>query len=293
MELMLPLTSGAEIVIAGRDDVRDGGQLRNLIEESDATMMQATPAGWRLLVDAGWHGRPAFRAVSGGEPLAVDLAEALLDRCGEVWNGYGPTETTVYSTYWRVSDPREGIYIGRPIANTTVHILDERGNHCPLGVPGEIHIGGAGVTLGYLDRPELTAEKFVPDPWSETPDSRMYRTGDRGRWLSNGLLEHLGRLDFQVKVRGYRIEPGEIESVLVDTPEVTRAVVMAREDRPGDVRLVAYVVVDRHSRAGGNPATFESQRREDFSKNSARALDFTSRDDESKGKVTGSPPSRG
>ncbi|MGE7136592.1 amino acid adenylation domain-containing protein [Luteibacter sp. NPDC031894] len=242
MELMLPLTSGAEIVVAGRDDVRDGGQLRRLIEDSDATMMQATPAGWRLLVDAGWRGRPAFRAVSGGEPLPVDLAEALLDRCGEVWNGYGPTETTVYSTYWRVSDPREGIYIGRPIANTTVHILDERGNHCPLGVPGEIHIGGAGVTLGYLDRPELTAEKFVSDPWSETPDSRMYRTGDRGRWLSNGLLEHMGRLDFQVKVRGYRIEPGEIESVLADAPDVARAVAMAREDRPGDVRLVAYVV---------------------------------------------------
>ena len=249
MELMLPLTSGAEIVIAGRDDVRDGAQLRHLIEESDATMMQATPAGWRLLVDAGWHGRPAFRAVSGGEPLPVDLAEALLDRCGEVWNGYGPTETTVYSTYWRVSDPREGIYIGRPIANTTVHILDERGNHCPLGVPGEIHIGGAGVTLGYLDRPELTAEKFVHDPWSEAPDSRMYKTGDRGRWLSNGLLEHLGRLDFQVKVRGYRIEPGEIESVLADAPEVARAVVMAREDRPGDVRLVAYVV----GREGATP----------------------------------------
>ncbi|MGY3231290.1 amino acid adenylation domain-containing protein [Luteibacter sp. HA06] len=242
MELMLPLTSGAEIVVAGRDDVRDGGQLRRLIEDVDATMMQATPAGWRLLVDAGWKGRPAFRAVSGGEPLPVDLAEALLDRCGEVWNGYGPTETTVYSTYWRVSDPREGIYIGRPIANTTVHILDERGNHCPLGVPGEIHIGGAGVTLGYLDRPQLTAERFVPDPWSETPDSRMYRTGDRGRWLANGMIEHLGRLDFQVKVRGYRIEPGEIESVLADSPEVARAVVIAREDRPGDVRLVAYIV---------------------------------------------------
>ncbi|SKB75737.1 non-ribosomal peptide synthetase [Luteibacter sp. 22Crub2.1] len=242
MEMMLPLTSGAEVVIAGRDDVRDGGQLRRLIEDCDATMMQATPAGWRLLIDAGWHGRPAFRAVSGGEPLPVDLAEALLDRCGEVWNGYGPTETTVYSTYWRVSDPREGIYIGRPIANTTVHILDERGHHCPLGVPGEIHIGGAGVTLGYLDRPELTAEKFIADPWSEAPDSRMYRTGDRGRWTAKGVLEHLGRLDFQVKVRGYRIEPGEIESVLADVPAVARAVVIAREDRPGDVRLVAYVV---------------------------------------------------
>ena len=242
MELLLPLTSGAEVVIAGRDDVRDGAQLRQLVEACDATVMQATPAGWRLLVEAGWHGRPAFRAISGGEPLPVDLAEALLDRCGEVWNGYGPTETTVYSTYWRVSDPREGIYIGRPIANTTVHILDAHGNHCPLGVPGEIHIGGAGVTLGYLDRAELTAERFLPDPWSESPDARMYRTGDRGRWLANGLIEHLGRLDFQVKVRGYRIEPGEIECVLADAADVARALVMAREDRPGDVRLVAYIV---------------------------------------------------
>ena len=242
MELLLPLTSGAEVVIAGRDDVRDGAQLRRLVETSDATVMQATPAGWRLLVEAGWQGRPAFRAISGGEPLPVDLAEALLDRCGEVWNGYGPTETTVYSTFWRVSDPREGVYIGRPVANTTVHVLDEHGNHCPLGVAGEIHIGGAGVTLGYLDRPELTAERFVVDPWSETPDSRMYRTGDRGRWLANGLIEHLGRLDFQVKVRGYRIEPGEIESVLTDAQDIARALVMAREDRPGDVRLVAYLV---------------------------------------------------
>ncbi|MDF4003995.1 amino acid adenylation domain-containing protein [Luteibacter sp. PPL552] len=242
MELLLPLTSGAEVVIAGRDDVRDGAQLRRLIEDSDATMMQATPAGWRLLVEAGWQGRPAFRAVSGGEPLPVDLAEALLERCGEVWNGYGPTETTVYSTFWRVSDPRSGIYIGRPIANTTVHVLDDHGMPCPLGVPGELYVGGAGVTLGYLDRPDLTAERFVTDPWSDMPDSRMYRTGDKGRWLSNGLLEHLGRLDFQVKVRGYRIEPGEIEAALADSPDLARALVIAREDRPGDVRLVAYVV---------------------------------------------------
>ena len=181
--------------VAGRDDVRDGGQLRRLIEEVDATMMQATPAGWRLLVDAGWHGRPAFRAVSGGEPLPVDLAEALLDRCGEVWNGYGPTETTVYSTYWRVSDPREGIYIGRPIANTTVHILDERGNHCPLGVPGEILIGEMNCVacheaapalkerLDSRQSPKLGAEglrltpqwlrAFLTDPQSETRGTLM------------------------------------------------------------------------------------------------------------------------
>ena len=247
MEMMLPLSMGAEVVVADQDDVRDGAALRKLVETSHASMMQATPAGWRILVESGWAGRAGFRAVSGGEPLPVDLAEALLRRCGEVWNGYGPTETTVYSTYWRVSDPRDGIFIGRPIANTTVYILDELGAPCPLGVPGEIHIGGAGVTLGYLNRPALDAERFLPDPFAEPcsdrpAEARMYRTGDRGRWLASGMLEHLGRLDFQVKVRGYRIEPGEIESVLADVPGVARAVVIAREDRPGDVRLVAYVV---------------------------------------------------
>ncbi|GAB2579028.1 amino acid adenylation domain-containing protein [Dyella jejuensis] len=247
MELMLPLSVGAEVIIADRDDVRDGAALRRLVEQSDATMMQATPAGWRILIQAGWRGREGFRAVSGGEPLAIDLAEALLQRCAEVWNGYGPTETTVYSTYWRVSHPRAGIFIGRPIANTCIHILDERGAQCPLGVPGEIYIGGAGVTLGYLNRPELDAERFLPDPFAGQEHARMYRTGDRGRWLANGLLEHLGRLDFQVKVRGYRIELGEIESVLADLPGIERAAAMAREDRPGDVRLAAYVVLREHA----------------------------------------------
>jgi amino acid adenylation domain-containing protein len=166
MELMLPLSVGAEVIIADRDDVRDGSALRRLVEQSDATMMQATPAGWRILIEAGWKGRERFRAVSGGEPLAIDLAEALLQRCSEVWNGYGPTETTVYSTYWRVAEPRSGVFIGRPIANTVVHILDEHRAPCPLGVPGEIYIGGAGVTLGYLNRPELDAERFLPDPFA-------------------------------------------------------------------------------------------------------------------------------
>ena len=242
MEMMLPLSVGAEVVIADHDDVRDGAALRKLVETSKATMMQATPAGWRILVESGWTGHAGFRAVSGGEPLPVDLAEALLSRCGEVWNGYGPTETTVYSTYWRVAEPRAGIFIGRPIANTAVYILDELRAPCPLGVPGEIYIGGDGVTLGYLNRPELDAERFLPDSFSGQAAARMYRTGDRGRWLANGMLEHLGRLDFQVKVRGYRIELGEIESVLADVADVVRAVVVAREDRPGDVRLVAYVV---------------------------------------------------
>jgi len=242
LELMLPLSVGAAIVLATHDDVRDGAALRRLVEQSDSTMMQATPAGWRVLLESGWTGRPGFKAIAGGEPLPLDLAESLLACCGELWNAYGPTETTVWSTLWRAHDPRNGITIGRPIANTTVHILDEHGAPCPLGMPGEIHIGGDGVTLGYLNRPELTAERFLADPFTGDTQARLYRTGDRGRRLANGELEHRGRLDFQVKIRGYRIELGEIETALADLPGVARAVVMAREDRPGDVRLVAYLV---------------------------------------------------
>ncbi|MGO4503122.1 MULTISPECIES: amino acid adenylation domain-containing protein [unclassified Dyella] len=242
LELMLPLSVGAAVVLAGHDDVRDGSALRQLVERSGATMMQATPAGWRVLLESGWEGHAGFKAIAGGEPLPLDLAEALLARCGELWNAYGPTETTVWSTLWRAQHPRSGITIGRPIANTTVHVLDETGAPCPLGMPGEIYIGGDGVTLGYLNRPELNSERFIPDPFTGDAQANMYRTGDRGRWLAKGELEHLGRLDFQVKIRGYRIELGEIETALTDLPEVARAVVMAREDRPGDVRLVAYVV---------------------------------------------------
>src|SRR5690606_18905241 len=239
---------------AGRDDVVDGFALVDLLRDARVTAMQATPASWRLLLEAGWQGSPGFKAMCGGEPLAPDLAQALLARCGELWNLYGPTETTVWSTLSLVQ-PGDGgvppdIHIGRPIANTQVWILDEHGQPCPRGVPGEICIGGEGVTLGYLARPELTADRFWPDAFADAgagfgtgiPRPLLYRTGDRGRWRADGQLEHLGRLDFQVKVRGYRIELGEIESQLLAHPGVARAVALAREDRPGDVRLVAYVV---------------------------------------------------
>lgn len=240
LELLLPLTLGAQVILASRDTVLDGPALRELIERHDATAMQATPSGWRLLLEAGWRGRPGFKALTGGEALPPDLAQLLLARTSEVWNMYGPTETTVWSTCWRVQPDAQGISIGRPIANTTVQVLDEQLQPCPIGVPGEIFIGGDGVTLGYLRRPELTAEKFLPDP--QRPGQRLYRTGDRGRWRNDGLLEHLGRLDFQVKVRGYRIELGEIEANLVRHTDIERAVVITREDEPSDVRLVAYVV---------------------------------------------------
>jgi amino acid adenylation domain-containing protein len=237
LELFLPLTVGAQVIIADRDTVLDGGSLRNLIEKHEATVVQATPAGWRLLVDAGWTGGPGFKALVGGEALPEDLASELFNRAGSVWNMYGPTETTVWSTCWKLTSDRKGIRIGRPIANTDVWILDESLKPCPIGVPGEIFIGGDGVTTGYWRRPELTAERFVM-----FEGRRIYRTGDRGRWRNDGTLEHLGRLDFQVKVRGYRIELGEIESNLIQLGDIDRAVVLAREDEPGDVRLVAYVV---------------------------------------------------
>ena len=241
LELLLPLTVGAEIVLASRDDAMDGHALRALAEGRGATVMQATPATWRMLIEAGWSGAPRFKALCGGEPLPADLADALLERAGEVWNMYGPTETTVWSTCWRVERERSGIWIGEPIGNTQVWILDEQLRPCPIGVPGEIYIGGEGVALGYLDRPELTAERFVADPFAGG-GARMYRTGDLGRWRPDGQLECLGRTDFQVKVRGHRIELGEIEAALAAHPTVRQAVAMAREDRPGDVRLVAYIV---------------------------------------------------
>jgi len=238
LELFLPLYVGARIILASSDDSRDGLALRRLLEGSGATVMQATPSGWRVLLDSDWNGGGSFKALVGGESLPQALAVELRERCGELWNMYGPTETTVWSTCARVDSVEKGISIGTPIANTTVWVLDEHQAPCPMGVPGELWIGGAGVTLGYLHRPELTAERFVEDP-----RARMYRTGDRGRWRNDETLEHMGRFDFQVKVRGHRIELGEIESNLVGHPDVDHCVVIAREDRPGDVRLVAYVVL--------------------------------------------------
>jgi amino acid adenylation domain-containing protein len=245
LELMLPLTVGAEIVLVSRDTAMDGNQLRRLLETTGTTYMQATPGMWRNLIDAGWKGGAHVKALIGGEGLPPDLARSLVERIGELWNMYGPTETTVWSTLWKVNPTalaERGVSIGRPVANTTVWILDADRQPCAAGVPGEICIGGSGVALGYLDRLELTTDRFIPDTLSGTPGALLYRTGDRGRWRNDGLLEHLGRLDFQVKVRGYRIELGEIEAACNERPDIGQSVVLAREDHAGDVRLVAYLV---------------------------------------------------
>jgi len=246
LDLLLPLLVRAKVVIASQQQVHEPKALRALLEAHDATVLQATPSAWRALIDAGWMGTPHFRALIGGEALPPVLAERLMERTAELWNIYGPTESTVWTTGWKVESPRQGIAIGRPIPNTTVWVLDEHGHACPIGVPGELYVGGVGVTLGYYHRDELTAERFVPDPFSDDIGARLYRSGDLGRWRHDGQLEHMGRADHQVKLRGYRIEMGEIESALLDHPEVAHCVAVTRAESEDDVRLVAYFVVRGH-----------------------------------------------
>ena len=254
LELLLPLSVGAVVVIADQEAAVDGKALRGLLEDFRATVMQGTPSSWRLLLEAGWNAPSGFKVLCGGEPMTPDVAAALVAKTDSVWNLYGPTETTVWSTCARIEAGGAGqtcdIHIGRPIANTSIWIMDPHGELCPFGVPGEICIGGQGVTKGYLNRPELTQDRFVADRYTDSKlhvaksagEALLYRTGDRGRWRPDGNLEHLGRLDNQVKVRGYRIELGEIEANLASRAEIALAVVIVREDRPNDQRLVAYMV---------------------------------------------------
>jgi amino acid adenylation domain-containing protein len=240
LELYLPLTVGARVVIADREASGDGVRLLKLLQQSKATMLQGTPATWRVLLAAGWKSE-RLTCLCGGEALPADLARELLERAASLWNMYGPTETCVWSTCVRITDPLD-ITIGHPIANTQVYVVDSALERVPLGVPGELCIGGIGVATGYLHQPELTLDRFVPDPWHA--GGRMYRTGDLCRIRNDGLLVYERRTDNQVKVRGYRIELGEIETVLREHKAVRDGVVGLREERAGDVRLIAYVVAD-------------------------------------------------
>ena len=258
LEILLPFITGARLVIASREVTVDGPELRELVNRSGATLMQATPATWQLLIEAGWNGNERLTIICGGEALSRDLAEQLIPRSKVLWNQYGPTETTIYSTAGRISS-RDEVTIGRPIANTRTFILDPQLQSVPIGVPGELYIGGDGLARGYLDRPELTAERFLPNPFSENPGERIYRTGDLVRYLRNGNIEFLGRLDHQVKLRGFRIELGEIEGVLAQHEHVKKAVVVAREDRPGNKQLVAYVVPESSQPKSGELRKFLQQ----------------------------------
>jgi amino acid adenylation domain-containing protein len=259
LELYLPLTVGGCVDLVSREMAADPVQLRERLADSGVTVMQATPASWRMLVEIGWEQAPALKVLCGGEALGRELANALLARAREVWNLYGPTETTIWSAVYKLESEQgagSAVPLGRPIANTQLYVLDEVMQPVPVRVAGELYIGGAGLARGYLSRPDLTAEKFVPDPFGGETGGRLYRTGDLVRYLANGRLEFLGRVDHQVKLRGYRIEMGEIEAALQEQAGVRQAVVVAREDVPGDKRLVGYVVVDPN-----DPPTISQLRR--------------------------------
>jgi amino acid adenylation domain-containing protein len=244
LELFLPLMVGAKLVIATREETRDGEELLRLLRRSSATCLQATPATWRMLAETSWNGVPRLRMLCGGEPLPRDLAERLLP-FGELWNMYGPTETTIWSSVLRVTSGAASIPIGPPIANTTFHVLDQQRRPVPLGAPGELYIGGIGLARGYLGRPDLTEERFIPVdgilPGGDAGE-RLYRTGDMVRWRNDGSLDFLGRADQQIKLRGFRIELGEIEAVLAADPKVQAAVAALQPGPGGEPRLVAFVV---------------------------------------------------
>jgi acyl-coenzyme A synthetase/AMP-(fatty) acid ligase len=252
LELFVPLTVGGRVVLVSRTAAADGKQLSQHLADTAATVMQATPTTWRILLEAGWQGSDHLRILCGGEALPSALATQLLARGAALWNLYGPTETTIWSTAYHIPPQPDVISIGRPIANTRVYVLDGYGQPIPVGVPGELYIGGDGVARGYLNQPELTAERFLPDHYSAEPGARLYASGDLARLRSDGNIEFLGRLDHQVKLRGFRVELGEIESVLAQHPAVGSTVVLAREDVPGEKRLIAYVVPQQESALTGS-----------------------------------------
>ncbi len=242
LELYVPLLAGARVEIASRTVAMDGRQLRTLCEAVRPTIMQATPATWRMLIEAGWLGSEQLTVLCGGEALPPDLATQILERCCALWNMYGPTETTIWSTIEKIERTDREITIGRPIANTDVYILDQFLQPVPVGVSGELYIGGHGLARGYRGRPELTQDRFIPHPFSTEPLAKLYRTGDLARYRPDGRIVHLGRMDNQVKIRGFRIELGDIEAALSRHQAVRQVVVTAREDQQGIKQLVAYVV---------------------------------------------------
>ncbi len=243
LELFLPLCVGGRLVIATREEAAQGAWLLDLLNRAGANVMQATPVTWKLLLEAGWQGTPKLKMLCGGEALPRELAEAMLNTGCELWNLYGPTETTIWSAAGTVEHGEGPVPIGPAIDNTQLLVLDETGQIAPVGVTGELYIGGAGLARGYHNRPELTAAQFVAHPYAN--GERLYKTGDLVRRRGDGLLEFLGRIDNQIKLRGYRIELGEVETAIAKFPSVREVVMALREDSPGEKRLVCYVESDR------------------------------------------------
>jgi amino acid adenylation domain-containing protein len=240
LELFVPLISGAELVIVPRETASDGFRLVESLAAQRPTHMQATPSTWQMLADGDWRNGEHVKMLIGGEAVKEGIKDYLTG-IGEVWNVYGPTETTIWSAIKKLAGD-EKVTIGKPLSNTQIYIISGENELNPVGVSGEICIGGAGLARGYWRRPELTAEKFINDPFTEESGARLYRTGDLGRWLPDGNIECLGRMDDQVKIRGYRIELGEIDSVLNQVEQVKLGVVVAKADSNGNKRLVGYVV---------------------------------------------------
>ena len=242
LELFLPLITGATLVIEGTDAINNPLKISQLIDQHDVNMMQATPSVWQLLLDTGWKGKSEFKALCGGEALTRKLADRLLDCVDSLWNMYGPTETTVWSSVWEVQKGDAAITIGHPIGNTQLYILDNYLDPVSVGVIGELYIGGAGLARGYLNLPELTSKQFIKNIFQDDPSERLYKTGDRARYLPDYSIEILGRLDSQVKINGNRIELGEIEATINQHRSVKEAIVMIRVETKGEKRLIAYFV---------------------------------------------------
>lgn len=241
LEVLLPLVIGASVHLVSREVAADGEALLTRLDQSRSTILQATPASWRLLLDAGWNGERSLKAFCGGEELSLAMARDIQMRTSELWNMYGPTETTIWSMVEQVTDAQDSVTIGRPIANTQVYLLDQLMQPVPIGVSGEMYIGGDGLAYGYLSRPDLTAERFVPDPFHPHMGQRLYRTGDLGRFRADGRIEYIGRIDHQVKLRGFRIELGEIEACLQEHSSIRQCIALVREDRSQEHYLVAYL----------------------------------------------------
>ena len=259
-ECFMPLVAGARLVVAKPGGHVDSGYLARVIAEQEITYIHFVPSMLSVFLKEEEERIKACNASlrhvwSGGEALSLDLQKRFFYRLdANLYNGYGPTEASVGITMWRCErgGERTVVPIGRPIANSQVYLLDEHLQPVPVGVPGGLCIGGVGLARGYMNRPDLTGERFIPDPFSREPGGRLYRTGDMASFLPDGNIEFLGRIDHQVKVRGFRIELGEIEATLTRHPEVAETVVLAREDIPGDRRLVAYVVPERYPAPAAN-----------------------------------------
>ncbi len=249
-EIYLPLISGASIILVDSNTAKDGRELLQLVQEKNISIMQATPTTWRMMLAAGWDKQLPLKIICTGEALPKDLAESLIDKGTEIWNGYGPSETTIWSSIKQLGKDENLITIGKPIDNTQIYILDENQNHVPIGTSGELYIAGEGLARGYLNRPDLTEEKFIKNPLSISHKEKMYKTGDLGYYLENGEIVCLGRIDAQVKIRGHRIELGEIEYNLVQQAGIKEAVVIAQGENPENQSLLAYIVPDENDSSG-------------------------------------------